>query len=78
MRRIKVRSKLGDYLKARGLPKNWLAEQLVCDKSQVNRWCNNKNGEAIGTPSVAYLLMILKILGCRLEDIYEEIPDESE
>jgi DNA-binding Xre family transcriptional regulator len=77
--KIRVRSNLGDYLRSRGIKKVWLATQIGADNSQLNRWCKNDvKGEAFSTPSVAYLLRIKKTLNCRLEDIYEEIPDESE
>lgn len=66
-------------MRRRGIKKIWLAEQIGADSSQLNRWCkNDSNGEAFSTPSVGYVLRIKKTLGCRLEDIYEEIPDESE
>ncbi len=77
--KIRVRSVLGEYLSDRGIKKVWLADKIGADSSQLNRWCKNDGkGEALSTPSVGYVLRIKKVLGCQLEDIYEEIPDESD
>lgn len=70
--KIKVRSKMGEYLNERGIKKNWLCEQIHCEKSQMTKWCKNDNGEAVSTPSVGYLLRIKKVLNCKIEDLYEE------
>lgn len=72
--RIKVRSKLGDYLYERGIKKNWFAKQIGSDNTQVTRWCqNDNNGMAVSTPSVGYLLRMTRVLGCEVTDIYEEV-----
>jgi DNA-binding Xre family transcriptional regulator len=76
--KIKVRSKLGEYLDQRGIMKKWLADQVGADEAQVNRWCKNKDGVAVSTPSVGYLLRIKRTLGCKLEEIYEEIIEKKE
>ena len=77
--KIKVASKLDDYLKSRGIMKKWLAEQIECDVSQISKWCkNDKNGIATSTPSVGYLLRMKKVLDCELNEIFEEIHTESD
>jgi DNA-binding Xre family transcriptional regulator len=70
--KIKVRSKLDDYLKERGIKKKWLSEQIQCERSQLTNWCKNNEHGAISTPSVGYLLRLQKILDCKTEDLFEE------
>jgi DNA-binding Xre family transcriptional regulator len=72
--KIRVRSKMDEYLNKRGIKKVWLSEQIKCGTSQISRWCKNgENGEAISTPSVGYLLLLQKVLECEIEDLYEII-----
>jgi hypothetical protein len=71
--KIRVRSKLDEYLKKNGIKKTWLCNQIKCDKSQLTKWCkNDENGYAIITPSVGYLLRIQRTLSCTTEEIFEE------
>lgn len=75
--KIKVKSKLGDYLSERGIQKKWVAEQIGASQSQLTRWCKNKNGIATSIPSIAYLIRLIKLLDCKIEELYEEVEDES-
>lgn len=71
--KIKVRSKLGEYLQRHGIKKTWVCEQIQCEKSQLTKWSkNDENGYAVLTPSVGYLLRLQKVLKCRTEELFEE------
>lgn len=69
--KIKVHSKLGNYLDKRGIKRSWLAEQLGATKTQVTNWCKNVDELAFSTPSVGFLLKIEKVLNCSINDLWE-------
>ena len=74
--KVKVRSKINDYLNSRGTTKVWLAEQMELKRSQIQNWsANNENGEAKMQPSIGYVLKMAKVLNCKVEDLYEILED---
>lgn len=76
--KIKIRSKLDDYLKERGIQKKWLADKVGADYSLLTRWCkNDKEGIAASTPSTGYLLRITTVLNCTIHDLFEEIKESE-
>lgn len=74
--KVKVRSKLGDYLDSRGTNKAWLAKQMGLQRSQVQNWTNNdENGLAVIQPSIGYVLKMTKVLDCHIDDLYELVEE---
>lgn len=71
--KIKVVTKLGDYLDSRGIKQSWLAEKVEADKTQVSNWCKNdeKTGYAKSTPSVGYIIKIIDVLECNVNELWE-------
>lgn len=72
----KVRSKLGEVLERKGIMKSWIADQTGATKSQVSRWCNNKNGAAESTPSVYYILQLEELLNTPVKEMFEIIEGD--
>ncbi|WP_226035630.1 helix-turn-helix transcriptional regulator [Aquibacillus saliphilus] len=69
-----VYSKLDDYLKSINKNQSWLAKELKVNKSTVYRWCkNDESGQATNTPNVLYLIKLLRVLDCTVEEIFELI-----
>lgn len=74
--KIKVRSKLGDLLKERGIMQKWVSDKVGATQAQINKWCqNNEDGQALSTPNVIYLLRLQKVLDINIEDMYEEVDE---
>jgi DNA-binding XRE family transcriptional regulator len=70
--KVKVRSKLHNYLESRGTSKSWLGEQIGASRSQVQNWSKNDNeGVAIIQPSIGYVLKMKDVLDCSVDDLYE-------
>lgn len=69
--KIKVVSKMGEYLDSRGIKQAWLAKEIEADKTQVSNWCRNEQGVAKSTPSVGYIIKILGVLDCKVDDLWE-------
>ncbi|MGJ9383254.1 helix-turn-helix transcriptional regulator [Salipaludibacillus sp. CF4.18] len=73
--KAKSKSKINEYLDSRGTSKAWLAERIGASRAQVNNWSKNENGVVVSQPSVGYVLKMIRVLGCELDDIYEEVND---
>lgn len=72
--KIKVKSKLGDYLKERGIKQSFVADKIGITRGQFNNWCkNNNDGYANALPSLPYIIRMIKLLKCDIDDIFEEI-----
>jgi putative transcriptional regulator len=72
--KVKVKSKLGEYLKEKGIKKTQMSKLLNVHHSQLHRWCeNDKNGFIKAMPSVGVAILISQILGCDVRDIFEII-----
>lgn len=70
--KVKVHSKIDEYLSSRGTTKAWLARQIKARPPQLNDWCkNDENGYAISQPSVGYVLRMIKALDCSIHDLWE-------
>ncbi|WP_156036651.1 XRE family transcriptional regulator [Halobacillus karajensis] len=72
----KVKSNLGEIIESKGIMKSWIAKQTGATKSQVTRWCNNKDGAAESTPSVYYILQLEKLLDTPVRKMFEIIEEE--
>ncbi|WP_025910631.1 helix-turn-helix transcriptional regulator [Priestia flexa] len=68
-----VRSNLGDIIKSKGLVQKWVAEQIGATPAQINKWSTNKDGLAVSTPHVLYILRLEKVLGVKVSEMYEEV-----
>lgn len=69
--KINVVSKIEAYLDSRGTTKSWFARQIGATPAQVNNWCKNENGSAVSQPSVGYVLKMLNVLDCKVDDLWE-------
>lgn len=71
--KLKVVTKLADYLNSRGIKQSWLAKEIGAEKTQVSNWCKNdkKTGYAKSTPSIGYVILILDVLNCNINDLWE-------
>lgn len=65
--KIKIRCKLDDKLRSEGRTKTWLAEQIGATPQMVNDWCKGRY-----TPSIGYIMRVMKATGWTIEDIFEE------
>lgn len=66
--------KLDKLIKERGISKNKLSHHAEMQRSQINQYCNNQ----ITRLDTAVLARICSTLNCRIEDLLEFIPSESE
>lgn len=71
----KVKSNLGEIIESKGLKLKWVADQVGATQSQLTNWCKNENGYAKSTPSVVYILRLQKLLGVKIEEMYEEFDE---
>lgn len=62
---------LKDVLKNRGISQKDFASQLNVTENTVNRWCM-QDSEYINKISVNRLIIILKLLNCTINDIFDE------
>lgn len=69
-----IRIKLDELIKKRGISKNKLSHHAEMQRSQINQYCNNQ----ITRLDTAVLARICSTLNCRIEDLLEFIPSESE
>lgn len=74
--KIKVKSKFGEYLDERGISQTYIAKKIKVTNAMVNKWCkNDKNGQAVSTPSTGYMLRLENLLNCTVSDLFEEIDE---
>ncbi|MGJ9381548.1 helix-turn-helix transcriptional regulator [Salipaludibacillus sp. CF4.18] len=73
--KAKSRSKINEYLESRGTTKAWLADRIGASRAQMSNWSKNENGVVVSQPSVGYVLKMMRVLDCKLDDIYEEVND---
>lgn len=73
----KLKSNLGEVIKSKGYMKGWVAEQVGVSKTQMSSWCNHKeDGSIKSMPSALNARMLMDILNCEFDDIFEVIKDE--
>lgn len=71
--KAKVKSKLGEVLKNKGLRSEWVAKEIGATRSQLTNWSkNDAEGFAKSTPSVLYLLRLQNLLDINIKEMYEE------
>ncbi|MDO4321175.1 MAG: helix-turn-helix transcriptional regulator [Lachnospiraceae bacterium] len=69
-----IRIKLAELIAERGISKNKLSHRAEMQRSQINQYCNNQ----VTRLDTAVLARICSTLDCRIEDLLEFIPSESE
>lgn len=65
-----IRCNLDKLIKENGIKQSWLAEKVGATKQQMNAWVKNRS-----LPSIGYILIIIKVTGWKLEDIFEEVEE---
>ena len=66
----KIRIKLDELIKAKGLSKNKLSQRAEMQRTQLNNYCKNE----ITRLDTDVLARLCTVLECRVEDIIEFIP----
>lgn len=69
-----IRIKLAELIEERGISKNKLSHRAEMQRSQINQYCSNQ----VTRLDTAVLARICSTLDCRIEDLLEFIPPESE
>ena len=68
---MKLKSRIDEIVKEKGLQKKWIAEKVGVSATQFSQWCKNKDGKAVATPKAENLFMLAKVLECSIYDLYE-------
>ena len=69
----KIKIKLEEMLKKRGMSKNKLSHKAEMQRTQINNYCKNE----ITRLDTDVLARICTALDCKIEDILEFIPNED-
>lgn len=64
---------LADYLKGKGISKNWLSDKANLQRTQLNSYCKN----SIKRPDLDVLARICYALGCDLSDIIRYVHPQE-
>lgn len=70
VRMMRYVPRIKEIRERRGIKQKWLAEQIGATSSMLSRW---EGGEVF--PTVPYLHRLCRVLGVRLEELYEEVED---
>ena len=69
----KIVIKLDEVIKKAGISKNKLSNRAEMQRTQLNNYCNNK----ITRMDTDVLARLCSVLGCKIEDILEYVPNEE-
>ena len=69
----KIVIKLDEVIKKAGISKNKLSHRAEMQRTQLNNYCNNK----ITRMDTDVLARRCSVLGCKIEDILEYVPNEE-
>ena len=69
----KIRIKLEELVKARGISKNKLSQRAEMQRSQINHYCKNE----ISRLDIDVLARICTVLECEIGDLLEYNPPEN-
>ncbi|MBO7304607.1 MAG: helix-turn-helix transcriptional regulator [Clostridia bacterium] len=70
----KIKIKLDELIKSKGISKNKLSQRAEMQRTQLNNYCKNE----ITRLDTDVLARLCTVLECRIEDILEFIPPMSE
>ena len=70
----KIKIKLDELIKARGISKNKLSQRAEMQRTQLNNYCKNE----ITRLDTDVLARLCTVLECKIEDILEFISPNSE
>ena len=69
----KIKIKLDELIKERGISKNKLSHRAEMQRTQINNYCNN----SIARLDIDVLARICTVLDCKIEDLLEFVPNEE-
>ncbi len=69
-----IKIKLDELIKKAGISKNKLSHKAEMQRTQINNYCKNK----ITRLDTDVLARLCTVLNCKIEDIIEFIPPESD
>ena len=69
----KIVIKPDEVIKKAGISKNKLSHRAEMQRTQLNNYCNNK----ITRMDTDVLARLCSVLGCKIEDILEYVPNEE-
>ena len=70
----KINIKLEELIKKSGISKNKLSHKAEMQRTQINNYCKNK----ITRLDTDVLARICSVLDCKIEDLLEFVPNESD
>lgn len=70
----KIKIKLDELIKERGISKNKLSHRAEMQRTQINNYCNNR----IARLDIDVLARICTVLDCKIEDLLEFVPSDKE
>ena len=69
----KIKIKLDELIRERGISKNKLSHRAEMQRTQINNYCNNR----IARLDIDVLARICTVLDCKIEDLLEFVPNEE-
>ena len=70
----RIRIKLDQLIKSKGISKNRLSHKAEMQRTQLNNYCNNK----ITRLDTDVLARLCTALDCKIEDLLEFIPENTD
>ncbi|CAM4276215.1 transcriptional regulator [Bacillus manliponensis] len=64
--KIKLNSRIGDWIEKSGYRKDFIAEKLEVSVKQLNNYISNTS-----FPNTHRLFVLANLLGCKVDDLYE-------
>lgn len=70
----KIKIKLDELIKQKGISKNRLSHKAEMQRTQLNNYCNNK----ITRLDTDVLARLCSALDCKIEDLLEFVPEDRD